>query len=149
MKIHVRVANKGSLLFRTMTVICVSAFVIGATTVVPDSRIADAAMKGDIAAVRALIKQKADVNGAQGDGMTALHWAAERGDSAIAALLIGAKANVVARTRIADYTPLHIAGKTGAAAVVRLLVAAGSDVKAVNNSGATALHFAAAAGSAN
>ena len=44
-----------------------------------DSRIADAAMGGDITAVRALVQQHADVNGAESDGMTALHWAAEHG----------------------------------------------------------------------
>ena len=44
------------------------------------SRVADAAMRGDVAAVATLLQQGADVNAAQGDGMTALHWAAERGD---------------------------------------------------------------------
>jgi len=40
------------------------------------SDVADAAMKGDKAAVRTLIQQKADVNAPQPDGATALHWAA-------------------------------------------------------------------------
>ncbi|MEX2152651.1 MAG: ankyrin repeat domain-containing protein, partial [Gemmatimonadaceae bacterium] len=48
-----------------------------AATVAP-SPVADAAMKGDIAAVRALIARGANVNAPHGDGMTALHWAAER-----------------------------------------------------------------------
>jgi ankyrin repeat protein len=150
MKTHARVAFfQRGLFLRLFGVMCASALVVGATSVAPDSRLADAAMKGDIAAVRALLKQRADVNGAQGDGMTALHWAAERGDSAIAALLVGARANVDAVTRIADYTPLHIAGKTGSAGVVSVLLKAGASPKAVTNSGATALHFAAAAGSAD
>ena len=46
-----------------------------------DAPVADAAMRGDTAQVRALIKQGADVNASQGDGMTALHWAASRGDA--------------------------------------------------------------------
>ena len=46
------------------------------------SAVADAAMKGDRDAVRALLKQGADVSAAKGDGMTALHFAAERGDAA-------------------------------------------------------------------
>ena len=75
--------------------------------------VADAAMKGDAAAVRRLIQQGANVDAAQGDGMTALHWAAERGDSAIAAALLAAKANVSATTRIGAYMPLHIAAKGG------------------------------------
>jgi ankyrin repeat protein len=115
----------------------------------PSSRspvVADAAMKGDAAAVRSLVAQGANVNAAQGDGMTALHWAAERGDSAIAATLLRAKANVSATTRIGDYTPLHIAAKGGKGAVVQALLKAGSDPKAVTSTGTTALHFAAASG---
>ena len=45
----------------------------------PDAPVADAAMRGDVEAVRTLIKSGADVNAAQGDGMTALHWAAMDG----------------------------------------------------------------------
>jgi len=112
----------------------------------PASPIADAAMRGDVATVRTLIARRADVNAPQGDGMTALHWAADHGDSAMAAELLRAKANVASRTRIGAYTPLHIAARTGSPAVVRALLAAGSDVKATTTSGATALHFAAAAG---
>ncbi|NIP80977.1 MAG: hypothetical protein GWM90_17875, partial [Gemmatimonadetes bacterium] len=54
---------------------------------------ADAAMRGDVEAVRALLAEGADVNAAQGDGMTALHWAAERGDPDLAVLLIEASAD--------------------------------------------------------
>jgi ankyrin repeat protein len=108
--------------------------------------VADAAMKGDLASVRRLIQQGGNVNVAQGDGMTALHWGAERGDAAMVAALLAAKANVKAVTRIGEYTPLHIAAKTGNPAVVTALLNAGADAKAVTTSGATALHFAAAAG---
>ena len=52
------------------------AFLLGAAAVPPDSPVADAAMRSDVETVRALVKQGADVNAAQGDGMTALHWAA-------------------------------------------------------------------------
>jgi len=124
---------------------------LAAATMPPStvSPIADAAMRGDIAAVRTLIARRADVNAAQGDGMTALHWAADRGDSAMASELLRAKANVAARTRIGAYTPLHIASRTGNPAVVGALLSAGSDVKATTASGATALHLAAAAGNAD
>ena len=115
----------------------------------PVSPIADAAMRGDVATVRTLIARRADVNAAQGDGMTALHWAADRGDSVMTSELLRAKASVGARTRIGAYTPLHIASRTGNPAVVRALLAAGSDVKATTTSGATALHLAAAAGNAD
>ena len=112
----------------------------------PGAPIADAAMKGDLARVRTLISQGASVNAPQGDGMTALHWAAERGDSAMAELLIRSHADLRAVTRIGGYTPLHIASKSGGAGVVKALLRAGSDVNALTTSGATALHFAAGAG---
>src|SRR5512146_2194778 len=120
---------------------------VAATTArIAPSPVADAAQRGDLATVRKLVAQGVSVNAPQGDGMTALHWAADRGDSALAAVLLHAKANVRATTRIGAYTPLHIAARTGNPAVVRALLAAGSDVKAATTSGATALHFAAAAG---
>ena len=67
---------------KLLGVLCASLVVAGAT--LPPSPVADAAMKGDLATVRALISRGANVNAPQGDGMTALHWAAERGDSAMA-----------------------------------------------------------------
>ena len=104
-------------------------------------------MRGDAAAVRALVQQRADVNAPEGDGMTALHWAAERGDADIAALLLKAGARAQAETRIGRYTPLHVAAKSGSAAVVRALVDAGANVNAATATGAVPLHFAAASGS--
>jgi len=114
-------------------------------TVAP-SPVADAAMRGDIATVRSLLKQGVNPNPAQGDGMTALHWAAEHGDSSLADILLRARANVKAVTRIGSYTPLHIASKNGSASVVKALLKAGSDPNAATTGGATALHFAAASG---
>ncbi len=111
------------------------------------SPVADAAMKGDVAAVRALLKEGADVNAARGDGMSALHWAAERGNGEMAGLLIYAGANVSAVTRIGQYTPLHVAARSASVAVVDQLLKAGAvvDARAVP-SGATALHLAATSG---
>ena len=113
------------------------------------SRVADAAERGDKAAVRELLKDGADVNAAQGDGMSALHWAAERGDAELAEILLYAGANVTAQTRIGQYTPLHIAGKNGSAAVAKTLLKAGANVNArTSTSGVTPLHLAASSGSA-
>jgi ankyrin repeat protein len=113
------------------------------------SPVADAAMRGDTAAVRTLLQQRADVNGAEGDGMTALHWAAERGDADLTRLLLDAGANPRAETRIGRYTPLHLAAKSGSAAVVRALADAGADVSAWTTTGAVPLHFAAASGNSD
>ena len=103
-------------------------------------------MRGDGATVRALVASGADVNAAQGDGMTALHWAANRGDSTMAVVLLRAKARLSATTRIGGYTPLHVASQSGAAGVVRALLAAKADARAVTTDGATAMHLAAVAG---
>jgi len=113
------------------------------------SPVADAAMRGDKDAVRSLIKAGVDVNGAQGDGMSALHWAAEQGHAELAGVLIYAGANIAAVTRIGQYTPLHLAGKSGSTPVIEVLLKAGADVTARStNSGVTPLHMAASSGSA-
>jgi ankyrin repeat protein len=65
--------------------ICTTFMFFGSVT---DTRVADAAMHGDKGTVRDLLKQAVDVNAAQGDGMTALHWAALNGDAELAQTLL-------------------------------------------------------------
>jgi len=123
--------------------ICMAAMVSAAET-----PLADAAQRGDKAAVRSLIQQKANVNAAQGDGMTALHWAASINDAAIAQMLVDAKANMEATTRLGDMTPLYLAAKNGSAAVIAVLLNAGANAKVTSANGTTVLMMAAASGSA-
>jgi ankyrin repeat protein len=111
-----------------------------------DSRVAEAAARGDAASVKSLLQQRADVNGTQGDGMTALHWAADRGDEALATLLLASGADVSARTRLGGHTALLIAAAGGRTGVVRRLLAANASVTDTTTTGATPLHFGAAAG---
>jgi ankyrin repeat protein len=118
---------------------------LGARDIAP---VAAAAQARDVAAVRALLKQGADVNAAQGDGMTALHWAALNGDGELTSMLLYAGANWRAMTRLGGYQPLHLAAQNGAAAVVEQLVAAGADVAVRTATGATTLMLAAASGNA-
>src|ERR1041385_8896856 len=92
------------------------------------SPVADAAQARDRTAVANLLRQAADVNAAQADGMTALHWAALNDDAALAETLLYAGANVKATTRLNAYTPLLLAAKDGRAAVIDPLVKAGADV---------------------
>ena len=114
----------------------------------PNSPVADAAMRGDAAAVRALIAEGADVNAPQGDGMTALHWAARNRDAGLARDLLEAGAEVGAGTRIGHYTPLHMASDAGAGEVVEILLGAGADPgrAILVGGGARPLHFAAESG---
>lgn len=112
-----------------------------------ESPVADAVMRGDSARVRLLIKQGLDVNAAQPDGMTALHWASQRGDAAGAQMLMYAGARVDAVTRNGNYTPLHLAARNGRSTVVKALLSAGANVNAMTTTGAaSALHFAASNG---
>ena len=111
-----------------------------------DSPLADTAMRGDAAAVRTLLKQGADVNAAQGDGMTALHWAARHGDADTVQMLLHAGGNIRATTRLGGYTPLLLASQAGHAPVITTLLAAGADPKSATSNGATALMLASAAG---
>jgi ankyrin repeat protein len=90
------------------------------------SDVADAAMRGDKAAVRSLLAQRVDVNAPQGDGATALHWAAYRGDKELADMLIRAGANAKAANR-EGATPLWLASVNGDAAIIAALIAAGAD----------------------
>jgi uncharacterized protein len=108
--------------------------------------VADAARRGDRDAVRAALARKADVNAAQIDGSTALHWAAERDDLEMADQLIRAGARVTAKTR-EGVTPLQLAATNGSAAMIDRLLKAGADVNApFSAAGDTALMMAARTG---
>ena len=93
-----------------------------------DTRLADAAMKRDTAAVRALVDQKVDVNVPGKDGTPALHWLVRVDDLDSARLLLraGADAKRANRTGV---TPLYLACANGNAAMIRLLLDAGADAE--------------------
>ena len=111
------------------------------------SPVADAASRGDVEAVRALLKQGVGAGAPQGDGMTALHWAAERGDATMAEMLLVSGASTSAGTRVGHYQPLHLASRNGHAAVVKALLKAGADPMARAEYGSvTPLHLAAESG---
>ncbi|HXV86993.1 MAG TPA: ankyrin repeat domain-containing protein [Gemmatimonadales bacterium] len=112
-----------------------------------EAPVADAAQRNDVEAVRALVRQGAAVNAAQGDGMTALHWAAVNGNGEMTQVLLRAGAQVGAVTRLGGYTPLHLASKDGHASVIEALLKAGAQVDLRTTAGGvTPLHFAAQAG---
>ena len=110
----------------------------------PRAALADALEKNDLAAARTLMRDS-DVNVAQVDGMTALHWAVQRDDLATAQGLLAAKANPQAANRY-GVTPLSLACTNGNAAMIALLLDAGAEVNAPLRGGETPLMTAARTG---
>src|SRR4051812_23036478 len=103
-------------------VLCVANIAV----VAQDASVADAVERSDRQAVRSLLNEHADVNAAQSDGATALHWAAYLDAAETTALLIGAGANVDAPNRY-GITPLALASTNGNAAIVEHLLKGGAD----------------------
>ncbi len=109
------------------------------------SDVADAAMRGDTAALQKLLAAKADVNAPQNDGATALHWAVYRNDREMVGLLVRAGANPKAANREGS-TPLWLAGISGNASIIAALLEAGADANEKLPLGRTPLMIAARTG---
>jgi ankyrin repeat protein len=111
--------------------------------------LADAAMKANKEAVRALLQQRANVNEPQADGATALHWTVRWDDAETTDLLIRAGANVNAASRVGT-TPLVLAINNGSAAMIDKLIKAGANTNlTVTKYGDTLLMLAAKSGNPN
>lgn len=110
------------------------------------SDVADAVMRRDSARLEQLIKAKADVNAAQADGTTALHWAAYHGDTTVATRLLKARANPAAVTGT-GMTPLALACEAGNEKMVELLLKRRADPNQTLKNGETPLMMAARTGS--
>ena len=103
-----------------------------------DAQLLDAVKAGDHATVSALIEGGADVNAAEPDGTTPLHWAAYGSDLAVAELLVGAGADATSANRY-GVRPLSLASVGGNAALLELLLVAGADPNTEQGEGETAL----------
>jgi ankyrin repeat protein len=108
----------------------------------------DAVKAGNGPSVRALLKQRADVNSQEPDGMTALMWAVRNDDVETAQLLIRAGAVVKAANRY-GVTPISLAATNGDAVLVDALLKAGADANSALPEGETVLMTAARAGNAD
>jgi ankyrin repeat protein len=106
----------------------------------------EAVKNADLDSVRALLTQGVDVNVPQGDGATALHWAAHRNDLGAADLLIRAGASPNAANELGA-TPLWLASVNGSATMVKRLLEAGANPNVALASGETPLMTGARAGS--
>jgi len=113
-----------------------------------DTRLPEAAQNGDQAEVLALLRDHVSVDSAEGDGTTALHWAAYQNNLALAQELLNAHANANAETRLESVTPLYMASESGSAPMVELLLKHGANVNQADGLGTTPLMMAAASGNA-
>jgi uncharacterized protein len=133
-----------SVLSFTFVVILCAATVRAAAPSVP---LVDAVKRQDKTITRTLLKQHADVNTPDVEGMTALHWAAHWNDLDTVKLLLraGAKAKVANRYGV---TPLHEACTVGNLGMIEALLDGGADPNAVLGEGETPLMTAARTGNA-
>ncbi len=127
---------------------------LGFATVRPDallaatstiSAVADAARTDDLAEVRRLIKEHADVNGPANDGSSALLWAAFHSDAEMTKALLAAGAWVDTPNHY-GVTPLLQASRNGDVEVMRALLDAGADPTRWHPEGETPLMAAARTG---
>lgn len=106
----------------------------------------DLVRTGERAAAMALLdKGGVDVNAPEGNGTTALHWAAYQGDAELADRLLRAGARPSSANDFGA-TPMSEAAAKGDAAIIRLLLRAGADADSANAEGQTALMAVARTG---
>ena len=113
-----------------------------------DVPLIEAVRAQDLARVRALVRQRADVNAPQGDGATALHWAVHLDDAELPSSCCWAPARGPARPTTPGATPLFLACTNRSGAMVARLLRAGADANAALTSGETVLMTCARTGEA-
>jgi ankyrin repeat protein len=100
-----------------------------------------AAIRGNLPAVRALLKSGVDVDTDLFEGFTPLHCAARQGHTPVVKALIEAGADVEMRD-VNGITSLHWAASEGHASVITELIKAGADVNGTDDHGLVPLHYA-------
>ena len=134
-----------------LTILLMSGFALSPPATLPGAAAAAevplvaAARSGDVQGVQVLLERAVDVQAAESDGMTALHWAVQRDAVEIVDLLLAAGADVSASNHY-GVTPLTLASLNGGGEVVTQLLAAGADPNARLADGETVLMTAARTG---
>jgi ankyrin repeat protein len=113
-----------------------------------DPGLISALHNGDRVLALDILKQPVDMNHAEADGTTALHWAAHRNDMEIADILIRAGADA-GRANAYGVTPLWLACTNANSTMVRKLVDAGANPNAALWTGETVLMECARTGAAD
>jgi len=121
-------------------------FLLGGQVVFADTTLLMAAKKGDFSTLESLIQDKyANINEAQADGTTALHWVVYKNDREMVDILVNAGANV----NVADdygVSPLHLACTNQNAMIVKSLLDAGANPNVAKWTGETPLMTCASTG---
>jgi ankyrin repeat protein len=140
--------NVASVSARAAALAVAAILLVGTGTIAatPDVRLVDAAKRGDRQTVSQLLKKGVDVNSTEGDGATALHWAAYLDDDAMVVLLLRARANVNIPNDL-GVTPLFLACSNGNGQIAAKLLTAGANPNMGTPSGQTPLMTAARSGS--
>ena len=128
-----------------LMVLALTATVFAAEPVTRDTRLIDAVRAGNSTAAVTLLQKKIDVNIAEADGTTALHYAVRNDDVALVERLIRAGADARAATRY-GITPMALACQNGSAPIVERLIKAGVPVNVTGRLGETPLHLCARTG---
>src|SRR6185369_6395503 len=123
-----------------LTGVCAAATSVSSNTALPD-----AAMKGDIQAMKSLLKGGADPNALGQFGTPALHWRVDVDDLAGVQLLLSAGADANRLTE-RGVSPLSLAIANGNAAMVDVLLKAGANASQLEPTGETQLMMASQVG---
>jgi ankyrin repeat protein len=127
---------------RLVIAVALAGSLFGANVGLP---LVDAAKRSDKDAIRSLLQKKADVNAAEADGTTALHWTSYRDDLESTDLLLRAGAKVNAANDLGA-TPLWNASQNGSVALVKRLLEAGANPNLALLAGETPVMVAARSG---
>ena len=122
--------------------LCLSATTV---TLLAQASLADRIQAGDRKAALQMIRSGVDVNAAQADGTTPLHWAVYRVDAELVEQLLARRARPSVVNRYGS-SPLAEAVKVADTRLVEMLLKAGADVEAGNEDEQTPLMLAARTG---
>lgn len=104
---------------------------------------------GDSSMLQLFLKHGCNINAVDDEGNSALIRALDDGDADIAKRLVKAGVNVNVQHSETKISPLMCAAFNGPDDLFNLILSKNPDIHAVNDDGATALHFAALAGKAD
>ncbi len=116
-------------------------FIFGAAAAASGADLHAAARNGDVAGIKQIIADGADLTATDGNGYTALHLAGHNGHLVAVQVLLEYGAAVDARGKL-GVTPLHLSALSGQPSIISVLVKAGADVAARDDDGNLPIDYA-------